>query len=44
MSDRIVLPTTVDDVEALACRRAIEFAIEKGLQQVVYSKETRLLS
>lgn len=32
LSERIVLPTTVDDVEALACKRAIEFALEKGLQ------------
>lgn len=31
LSERIALPTTVDDVEALACRRAIEFAMEKDL-------------
>ena len=28
---RIVLPLTVDDVEALACQRAIAFALEIGL-------------
>ena len=35
LSERIPLPKTVEDVEALAYRRAIEFALEKGLQQVV---------
>lgn len=40
LSERIVLPTTVDDVEALACKRAIEFALEKGLQQVVFEEDS----
>lgn len=40
LSERIVLPTTVDDVEALACKRAIEFALEKGLQQVVFEGDS----
>ncbi|XP_075656584.1 uncharacterized protein LOC142626766 [Castanea sativa] len=35
MSERISLPKTVEDVEALACRRAMEFALEIGLHQVV---------
>ena len=31
LSERIHLPPTVEDLEALACRRAISFAIENGL-------------
>ena len=31
LSERINLPTTVEDVEALAFKRAIAFAIELGL-------------
>ena len=34
--ERIELPTTVEVVEALACRRAIAFALENGLHQVVF--------
>lgn len=34
--ERITLPLTVYHIEALACKRAIEFAIENGLQQVVF--------
>ena len=30
----------MDDVEALACRRAIEFAMEKGLQQVIFKGDS----
>ena len=40
LSERIALLTTVDDVEALACRRAIEFAMEKGLQQVIFKGDS----
>ena len=35
LSDRINLPATVDDVEALACRKAISFALELGVEKVV---------
>ena len=31
LSDRIHLPASVDDVEALACRKAISFALELGI-------------
>ena len=31
LSERIVLPPTVYDVEALACQRPIAFALEIGL-------------
>nr|POE62476.1 hypothetical protein CFP56_59543 [Quercus suber] len=34
--ERLVLPPTVEDVEALACRRAISFALEIGLQEVMF--------
>nr|XP_023895477.1 uncharacterized protein LOC112007374 [Quercus suber] len=34
--ERIALPTFVDDVEALACRRAISFALKIGPQVVVF--------
>nr|XP_023884649.1 uncharacterized protein LOC111996849 [Quercus suber] len=40
LSERIALPTTVDDVETLACRRAIEFAMEKGMQQVIFEGDS----
>ena len=40
LSERIKLPTTVDDVEAMACRRAIEFAIENGLQQALFKRDS----
>ena len=35
LSDRINLPAIVDDVEALACRKAISFALELGVEKVV---------
>ena len=36
LSERISLPSTVEDVEALACRKAISFSIKLGLQDVVF--------
>lgn len=36
LSERIALPPSVEDVEALACWRAISFAHEIGLQEVVF--------
>ena len=30
----------MDDVEAMACRRAIEFAIENGLQQALFEGDS----
>lgn len=35
LSERIKLPPTVDDVESLACKRVIAFAIAIGLHQAV---------
>lgn len=36
LSERIKLPPTVEDVESLACKRVIAFAIEIGLHRVVF--------
>lgn len=35
LTERITLPPSVEEVEALACRRAISFAAEIGLRDVV---------
>ena len=35
MSQQVPLPTTVAQVEALAARRAVEFALEIGITNVV---------
>nr|POF19567.1 hypothetical protein CFP56_75349 [Quercus suber] len=40
LSERINLPPTVEDVEALASRRAIVFAIELGLHRVVFERDS----
>ena len=44
LSERIKLPPTVANLEALACRRAILFALELELQDVVLEGDRRLLS
>lgn len=43
MSGRIGLPTFVVEVEALACRRAVSFAIEIGLQEVVFEGDSETI-
>lgn len=42
LSNRFILPLNVEDVEALACRSAVVFALELGLREVVFegSSET----
>ena len=40
LSERINLPPTVEDVEALACRRAIVSAIELGFHHVVFKRDS----
>ena len=40
LSERINLPPTVEDVKALACGRAIVFAIELGLHHVVFEGDS----
>ena len=41
--EKIPLPPSVEDVEALACRRGIIFAIELGLQEVVVEGDSEVL-
>ena len=36
MSERIPLPNLVLEVEAMACRRAVKFAFEVGVQEVIF--------
>ena len=43
LSDRIFLPATVDDVEALACRKAISFALELGVEKVVLEGDSDII-
>ena len=43
LSERIRLPPTVADLEALACRRAILFALELGLQDVVFEGDSEVI-
>ena len=38
--ERLVLPPTIEDVEALACRRAISFVLEIGLQEVIFEGDS----
>ena len=41
--ERIRLPPMVADLEALACRRAILFALELGLQDVVLEGDSKVI-
>ena len=41
--ERLVQPPTVEDVEALACRRAISFALEIGLQEVMFEGDSDIV-
>ena len=43
LSERITLPSTMEDVEALACRKAISFSIELGLQDVVFEGDSEVI-
>lgn len=36
LSESLFLPTTVDEVEAIACGKAVSFAMELGLENVVF--------
>lgn len=38
--ERLVLPPTIEDVEALACRKAISFALEIDLQEVMFEGDS----
>ena len=43
LSDHIALPPTVEDVEALACKRAISFSIELRLLDVVFKGDSEII-
>ena len=43
LSKRITLPPTVEDLEALACRKAVSFAIEIGLWDVVFEGDSEVV-
>lgn len=43
LSERIYLPPSVDDVEALICRRAVTFAAEIGLREVVVEGDSEVI-
>ena len=43
LSERIALPPTVEDVEALVCSRAISFTIELGLQDVIFEGDSEII-
>ncbi|XP_030958507.1 uncharacterized protein LOC115980400 [Quercus lobata] len=40
LSNRFTLPMNVEDVEALACRSAVVFALELGLREVVFEGDS----
>ena len=43
LSERIALPPSMEDVEALAGRRAIAFAKEIGLQEVIFEGDAEII-
>ena len=43
LSERIQLPPSVEDVEALACRRAVTFAAKIGLREVVVEGDSEVI-
>ena len=42
-SEKIPLPPTVEDIEVLACRRAMSFALEIGLRDVVFEGDSETI-
>ena len=43
LSDIIHLPSAIDDVEAIAFRRAISFAMEIGVEEVVFEGDSETI-
>ena len=44
LSDRYTLPMNVEDIEALACRAAVVFALELGLREVVFEGDSKIIT
>ena len=44
LSDRTVLPGTVEEVEAIACREAVRFALQLGLADVVFEGDSKSIT
>nr|POE75016.1 isoform 5 of dol-p-man:man(7)glcnac(2)-pp-dol alpha-1,6-mannosyltransferase [Quercus suber] len=43
LSERICLPSTVDELEALACRRVVAFALKNGLHEVAFEGDSEVV-
>lgn len=43
LSERVPLPPSVDDLEAMAWRRSVTFAIEIGLQDVIFEGDSKVV-
>ena len=43
LSESYSPPTTVEDVEAIACRKALSFAINLGLENVVFEGDSKTI-
>ena len=44
MSVRIPLPHSVPKVEALACRHAVSFAVDLGLQEIIFEGDSAIIN
>ena len=44
MSVRIPLPHFVPKVEALACRHAVSFAVDLGLQEIIFEGDSAIIN
>ena len=44
LSDRMALPGTVEEVEAIACRTAVRFALQLGLADVVFEGDSETIT
>nr|POE55311.1 hypothetical protein CFP56_22677 [Quercus suber] len=44
LSDRTVLPRTVEEVEAIACRTAVRFVLKLGLVEVVFERDSEMIT
>lgn len=43
LSGRIILPPSMEDVEAMACWQAMHFALEIGIQDVVFEGDSEVI-